>query len=449
MRLKFYIPKMNSMSRISCHTALYLASVFIFFSLALPVFSEVPEDIIPPCFTGSEFNKVREWEKTWVGKKVNFTIVDQVKDLLPEPLVQIIKEPTKWGGNDIWFEVVPYRYCAPSRGLLAATKRYSPLAKFDPNGFKTTWGEVGSNEFLVGYDKGELAGFPFPKPKTGIEMAWNYDSITNGDNHKKSMLGDLVNCATGVERRSHHAMNYMYWTGRTDVPPLPKIEPNPPGLRRTLLMDMLEPADMYGSKTLELQYTDPRKEKDSYMWLAMFRKIRRMSTSQRGDSFGGGDLSHADGEGYEDQVNRNSYKFLGVKDMLACRHQEGSKLVRQKGQGVYCGQQRERCKLHLVEVVDKDKGYIYSKEIWYLDRETWRILYKLCWDREGKLWRFLDSQMGIQNSVRGDPVSFLVGYTYVDVQKIHGTPTIHKDSVLGIELSPDIFTVDYLQKTGY
>ena len=35
-----------------------------------------------PSFEGEELAKAREWEKTWVGKKVTTAEVDQVKDLL-------------------------------------------------------------------------------------------------------------------------------------------------------------------------------------------------------------------------------------------------------------------------------------------------------------------------------------------------------------------------------
>ena len=37
-------------------------------------------------FEGEELAKVKEWEKTWVGQKVTAANLDQVKDLLLEPL---------------------------------------------------------------------------------------------------------------------------------------------------------------------------------------------------------------------------------------------------------------------------------------------------------------------------------------------------------------------------
>jgi hypothetical protein len=205
---------------------------------------------------------------------------------------------------------------------------------------------------------------------------------------------------------------------------------------------------MYGSTFMEYRYIDPRKEDDSYIWVAMFRRIRRLSTAQRGDTIDGADASYCDGEGYSGQVNRNTYKLLEVKDMLACRHQDENKLHKQKGQGQFNGQQRERCKLYQVEVLNKDPDHIYTKEIWYLDGETWQMPYKQTWDRQGRLWRFMDSFIGYKTSVKGYPVADVVGYNFADMQRYHADPNVFKDIKHGEEYSLEIFTLQYIQKAG-
>ena len=440
---------MNLLIRRDGYSVLCFILIALLLSLAVPVFSQAPEEVIPPCFTGSELDKVREWEKTWVGKKVGLANVDQVKDFLPDTLFQMMKEPKKWGADELWFETVPYQYCAPSKGMVEATKKYSPLSKFEPNGFKTPWGEVAPNELLAGYLDGKVAGYPFPRPKTGLEMAWNLDANTYGDNHQRAIFGSPVNCRTGAERHAWQPQTYLYWTGRVDVPPTPRIENNPKKIRRTLLMTLIDPPETYGTKVLELIYADPRKEEDMYVWTAMFRRIRRMTASQRGDTVDSADQAYSDSINYADQINRNTYKFLEVRDMLACRHQDGKKLTRATGQGFFNGQQRERCKLYLIEVVSKDKKYVYPKELWYLDGETWQMPYKQCWDRQGRVWRFLDSQLGYLMSIQGNPVVFTIAYNYVDVQALHGCPNNFKDPKFGMELKTDMFTVQNLQRSGY
>jgi hypothetical protein len=68
----------------------YLALSFLCLFFLLPADCEELEELVPPCFTGSELDKIREWEKSWVGKKLNFANVDQVKDLLPDFLFTLL-----------------------------------------------------------------------------------------------------------------------------------------------------------------------------------------------------------------------------------------------------------------------------------------------------------------------------------------------------------------------
>ena len=49
-------------------------------------------------YTDAELAKVREWEKTWVGKKITKANVDQVAQFMSDTLVDVIKNPDKWSG---------------------------------------------------------------------------------------------------------------------------------------------------------------------------------------------------------------------------------------------------------------------------------------------------------------------------------------------------------------
>ena len=417
--------------------------------LALPVLSQTTEEVFPPCFTESELAKVKEWEKTWVGKKVNAANVDQVKDFLPASLVTMMKEPEKWGAKELWCEIVPYQFVPQSKNVAEATKKYSPQAKFSPNGFKTPAGEVYPNEFLEGYDKGEGAGFPFPKAKTGLEMAWNYDSLNYGDHWFRYIDGPTVNPRTGAERRAYQPQSVMMFSGRTDMPPTPMIQPNKKGIRAALYMEILEPPDMYGTHHLDIMYMDPRKENDAYIWIAMYRRVRKLSTSQRSDTIDGTDENYDDHTGYYNHVNRCTWKYLETKEVIGCRRMVRENYTRQKGQAFWSGQLRERCKVHLLEFVNKDKEYVYSKSIMYLDTETYQCLYKEMWDKQGKLWRFLDAQIGVYTSVQGNQVIAPVGYNYVDLQRLHGGPNAFVSPKFGVEMKPDMFSLQYLQRVGY
>ena len=127
-----------------------------------------------PSYEGEELAEVREWEKTWVGKKVSTANLDQVKDLITDAVYQIMKNPRNYGAKgELWFEVVPYREYEVSPGLTEATHRYASQAQL----------EGGVN--LKNY--GKVAGIPFPQPDmsdtviAGSQAAWNFDAYTHGD----------------------------------------------------------------------------------------------------------------------------------------------------------------------------------------------------------------------------------------------------------------------------
>ena len=142
--------------------------------------------IFVPSYEGEELAKVREWEKTWVGKKVDKTNVDQVKDFLLEPHVRIIKDPMYMNAKEYWFVIRPYEEGKYSKGQMEMTKKYAP-AKFDSTG-----------DNLVDY--GKIAGFPFPEPKSGVEVAYNYDAQSRGDSRWWYSIGSVVDPRTGFCR---------------------------------------------------------------------------------------------------------------------------------------------------------------------------------------------------------------------------------------------------------
>jgi len=372
-----------------------------------------------------------------VGKRIDSTNLEQVNQLLPEGLVNIMMEPKNWGTDELWFEIVPYHACEVTRGFKEATKKYASLCKLD------------ANDFLVGWEKGLLAGLPFPYPKKGSEIAWNFDAVTLCDGHYNVSDAGWVDAKTGSDRNPIHLQKYLYYTGRTDVPPIPTLPNNKRGLRRANLLESLHPPENKGSRLLEYKYLDPNKDDDRYHWDPKYRRVRRSTYSSRSENMGANDMCLDDDFGWSGQIPRNSYQFLGRREMLAARHQDLDQLQRKKGQPFFHGQQRERIKVYVVEAINKDPNYIYSKQLWYLDPETWLFLYKEMWDRKGRLWRFADFHNQEVEGYKGMKLSFVVGDNYVDVLKFTGTPNKRFKYTMGVQLAPDYFALKTLQKLAY
>jgi len=86
--------------------------------------------------------------------------------------------------------------------------------------------------------------------------------------------------------------------------------------------------------------------------------------------------------------------------------------------------------------------------IWYLDPETWQILYSDRYDRHGKLWKVLDQLGFVTTGYKGVIVDYFAGRKMIDIQRTHSTIAIG-DFASGIPLKQNIFCLQYLQKHGY
>ena len=168
------------------------------------------EDVIPAAYSGEELAKVRAWEKTWVGKTIDKTNIDQVAEFIPEAYVDIYKNPEKWGappGEMITATIVPYERITQTKGFVEATKKYAPLVKTNPDGSIANYAD--------------LAGFPYPNAKTGLEMAWNMDFNNHGDTEHFFRDGPNINPKQRTERIGTMEQWFSLWVGRTEVDPKP------------------------------------------------------------------------------------------------------------------------------------------------------------------------------------------------------------------------------------
>jgi len=389
-----------------------------------------------PCYEGEELAKVREWEKTWVGKKVSLDNVDQVKDLLIEPVYMIMKNPKDFGAPEIWFEVVPYRPYNVSKGVIENTHKYAPGAKLD----KERW--------LTNY--GKMSGYPFPNTENGDEMAWNFDAFTKGDSHKETAYpAAVVDCKSKLERVAGHIRWELYWTGRCDLPPTPAVEKNPKDIRRTFFMRMTDPADFRDTTMFEVIYNPKDRDEDLWIYTAMFRRIRRVAVKQRTDMIDGTDMVYDDQDGWYTHMTHNTYKYIGRKEILTPRHQDVKKPNRITGQVFSSGLQRERINTYILEVKNEDPYYIYSKQFWYLDPENWQMESKVMYDKEGRLWKVFEMYYGEVPGYGDTKSSTILCDVIVDLFRKHGGVSNRTNEFTGKPIPEEIFRVQNMQKFGY
>lgn len=389
------------------------------------------------CYDGADLEKVRQWEKSWAGKKINAANIAEIKEFVPKTLYDIVSNPEKWG--DIWFQILPYQQIMPTEGDVEFTKRYAANCT------------IGGQEDLLNY----VSGVPFPNPKQSLEVAYNFDCINQGDNQLARQDSFLVDGKRKYDRKMELDSNVMWFSGRRDIPPVPEHDPNPKEIYRAAHSIFYVPASMRGGRALQIKWKDRSRDYGSWFFSPASRRILRRSTAQRTDSQGGSDMCTDDNLVYDFTINRLSYKPMRRMEVLLSRHQDLA-LLKQGHQEGYCvpnGIQFERINAYVLECTHKDPNYIYSKMIWYMDPETWWILYSDKYDRKGKLWKvFCLSEYCCQSQYdSNDFIPTIGNMLIVDVERMHSTFGVTQISI-GEKTGnyvPDFYTPQALQQKGY
>ena len=214
---------------------------------------------------------------------------------------------------------------------------------------------------------------------------------------------------------------------------------------------MYLPPEFLNTRMYTMRYIDQKKEDDSYLWYSQFRRIRRVSTSQRTDAIDGSNLIYDDEYLWDGQLLRNTYAYRGKKDMLTDRHDGVGQVRREAGQSFSNAMSFERCNLLVVDAINKDSEYVYSKRVWYLDPETYYIMWSEMYDKQGRYWRLFFNSTQPLKTETGVMKPVIVGTHFFDLQRMHsGISDQQKVSSPAISVSTitaDMFTVSNLQRT--
>lgn len=405
-------------------------------TLVVPIKTSAEEVVFPvSAYTPEELAEVREWEKTWAGKKIDKTNIDQVAEFMPSSYVDIYKNPDVWGGppEGNYFTIVPYRQIIETKGMIEATKKYSPMVKRDADGK------------ILNY--AEIAGFPFPNPKTGLEIAYNAECQTRGDTYHMNWKGGVIDPRKRSERNSDQIFKEMFFIHRVDVDPKPAILKNPKGYHKGQFLHFNKPAEMHNSRLIVMKFIDEAKEYSSYLYYSEFRRIRRLSQAERTNAIDGQDQIYDDGNMWDGYLSRNTYKYTGKKELLLARHQAPEDIIHVYGEAISSGYTFERCNTYVVEVVNKSPGYIYSKRIWYIDPETYMIHWQEMYDKVGQYWKCFNQPTNNFKTANGEMKNFMSAYIMQDLQRKHSGQTKVTMEGLSINMSPKQFTLTNLQRT--
>ena len=190
------------------------------------------------------------------------------------------------------------------------------------------------------------------------------------------------------------------------------------------------PFDIRGTAFIVWRYNDPFRADESWAYLPVIRRVRRVTAEVKSDSLLGTDHTIADFYGFADRVVNWNWKFLGWKTVLAIHDMRQPDTHLYGPSGLLVDDVWSLRKYAVVMRTPKDPRNPYSAVINFWDAQNWDSWWTMAFDRKGHLWKvwqwpkrwsedyaggpFAEWNVGVKATSNPGPI-------VVDVQNSRGT----------------------------
>ena len=291
------------------------------------------------------------------------------------------------GGSVPEFEVIPTRQYYWALPIALASKRQEDKIKLDSDGYliPETW----------------QGGYPFPKP-TGkfraqqimynIEKRYtnwsnNNYSIVHARGYTKDLRVDFDGTLRGYGLRLAGrvmAEPYGWYDKRAENG----------GEYKTSVFYHLSPQENFGMVQTAVYYLDPKKTDRLLVYPPAIRRMRKVSGTDTQDQGGTLDQIYDDMQGFSQKLSPTrypyTYELIDEREFLVrAPTLDGSEYIDANGLALR-NVKMERRPLYVVQLLQQDKTYVYSKRIFFVDKETFLYYQIENYDQEGRLYRSFD-----------------------------------------------------------
>ena len=351
--------------------------------------------------------------------------VDLIRDIIPPFYYVILKNPDVWGPRRINVTA----YIKPTGPLwekfIAATKKFKDSARIDEHGWIQNY----------------TAGCPFPNPKTGHELIWNFKKRFGEDDRVLHAVTVITN-RYGEVRHEISIGALMFFDGRLTDGDHYKYNPNEKRYSRIDFFTNADP-DLKGILSVTAQFDDFEKEDTFWWYLPATRRIHNMRPIKRTDRFSGEqDLMWENLDTFNGNPADYNCKLIGQKEMLVVHngYPKGEWIEGKHMTGPNDFYQLVR--VYVNEMRPKDPYSPFSKIVHYLDPEAWIPYYSEWFDARGNPFMFSCFQYAQAKSGIFVPVVM----NHVDLQIIHSTGYCAAKPLYNVGLTPEYFDIENLKK---
>ena len=349
-----------------------------------------------------------------------------------EKIDGLVSPGVQWAvSNGMDMNIVPYKKIPEPKAYTQATEKYSSQTKLGDDGAVYDW----------------VAGRPFPvvdssDPKAAVKLMHNFEKTHYFTDDLNVHLPDADTGAFYIDAKGNRSYSIerhfiadwsrrLRYQGRIHHDPVPEFKENSNGtFTKEGFYPLIEPFDLKGVGSIGFRYLDPARQDDTWLYVPMIRRVRRMSSAQRSDALFGQDIDLDSFGGYSGQIPWFDWKLIGEKPMLGSLHGENLPPVVCKTDGgmTYCENWEQRPLVYIIEGTPRVPNYAYSKRTIFLDKETYFIVYADMYDQGGELWKTVIQS--IRTSKKPNPNvdyeyeeerMFVYAFTVLDMQLLHGT----------------------------
>jgi hypothetical protein len=294
-------------------------------------------------------------------------------------------------GNIPEFEIVPTQQFYHSLPVSRMTKENASKVKTDGKGYLIwqTW----------------EGGYPFPRPSgphKALQIMYNVEKrylswdgsflhYTRLGGYRKDLSQDFAGSNT---------VRHLKLGGRLAIEPYGWIDQRAKtrGEIKTFAMDYTAPRDAVGTAMSALYYLDPNKADLLMVYVPQLRRIRMLTSSDSQDPMQGQDLIYDDNEGFLQKLSptRFPYKWEVLEETeYLVQVFDGTEYVAKKGLEIRNAKFMRR-PVYVVQGTQLDKNYVYSKRIFYIDKETFLYYDIHNYDQKGRLYRTAQAGYGFE-----------------------------------------------------
>jgi len=334
--------------------------------------------------------------KVWILNSNNW---QEGKDLLPEVVLRRVKS------GDYWFKVVPVD---PDTFKQNYSKRFWDASEANAGKYDIDVATCGLKDVTTRKMPDFYFGYPFPKidPKdsnAACKMAWNFTAANQMGNGQGATFTLNGIDSSGEFKRIKLWLQGNAFLGRSAGP-----IPNPENLRGVSMSNVLEPQDVDGVGGLTKQLNDWTSQDQAWFYVPTTRRVRRVNAATRSDPVAGLDIFGDDVNCYSGKVEYYKWKLLGEGNILAPVLSPTPLAQKQVSptrweveipyyKGAYETPGAKGAPWLIVENLNmiprpvwilegesEDPYYNFGKVIMYMDKDMYRIYWKLVHNRAGE-----------------------------------------------------------------